>query len=230
MKNRKVSIKLSRPNPVNPTNRIDADMNSEIYVNPAIFHSINGLLKSSCEIIHFVKLQFQIFHQKLTNISKLLKKYFESNIMKIIKQKIFVFKTKIANELKQENGLLDLTIIMKMQNDLHKTINDEKVELKHQDNQKSDPNLNEKIQNLEYAVDLLVLGNEMNYEFYENEAIVRACAVALNRIPNNKKQLEITKNNLGSVLIQKVYDIRKSIITMSQNLPSKQYIELDMSN
>lgn len=160
VKNRKILLKPER---ANPTNQSDTDMNNEFHVNPAIFLSINGLLASSREIIHFMELQFQIFNRKLNKIEELLTNHFESIAMKVTKNKITVFKSKIANELKKEDGLLDLNIITKMRNDLHEIFNTKKIdlELEQRNTQKNDPSLDEKIQILEYGLDLLIVGNEM---------------------------------------------------------------------
>lgn len=163
-------------------------------------------------------------------MEKTLNKYFESDFMKLIKEKIIEFKSKIANELNKKNGPSDPAIIGEMRNALQQTINDF-VDLERKKNPRGDLIFKEEVQRLEQAQNLLAVGNEMDDDFYDDEAKVRACAVALTRgSKNNVKILETLEQNLGKVLIERVYDIRKSIYEMIQNLATpKPHTELDIS-
>lgn len=224
MKNKKVSMHSNQANPIKPQ-----DINNKIQNNPAITPSIVGFLKSSCEMTELVKRQFKIFNQKLANIEKSLNKFFENDIMKLIKEKICEHKSKIANE--QEKQAPDPTVVGNLQNELKATIHKEKLALECKENQQKDPMYKEKIRKLENAEQLLVLGNDMKTEFYEDEAMVRACAVALNTGSTDQlRMLEVLEQNLGKILIKKFHDIEQSITTLHQDLPSKSHIELDISN
>lgn len=132
-KYQKVSTKPTESNQIDGINTKQNEITK-------VAQSINDLLESSYQIIHIMKLQN--LHQKLTNIANLLRKYFESNTMEMIKMQIIEINSKIAEERGKFGNLIDLfnsNFVTKIQNELYKTIFEEKIELERQNDRESDP-------------------------------------------------------------------------------------------
>lgn len=225
MNNHKASLKSTIGNSSTGTN----DGNNG---NSALLPLIVAFFKSSTEIVEQFRKQFQLFNKKLTNIAATLDKFFECNLMKMVKNKISELKIKTKNELEKKTPP-DSKIIDEMQKELQRTLNDEKIALKHQNMVKKDPYFEEKIQKLEHAQNILALDDGMQVETFDkiqNDATkTRACSELFKTTNGEFRTVEEFERNIGKVLIERVSKMEQSIIDMSQRLPSESHVALDMS-
>lgn len=138
---------------------------------------IKDVVKSFTDVVEIIKTQIVIFNEKLTNIERQLKEFLDTDLMKVVKQKIHDLKMKIKDALDADNRKpskekpFGPAAIRNLESELQQTINDAKVTLQEENAVKNFPDFDEKMQKLRYAQEILVIDDGIAANDFQSDPV-----------------------------------------------------------